>query len=78
MYGVYVSQQTVLWVSFGNVHQIELDDSYTILKSRKTAPSSQVRLIVRRFRDESVALEFKRELAERHGERDDSDDPDDL
>ena len=43
--------------------------------SRKMVPSKQVRLDVRRLLDESVAQEYKRELAESLGELDDSDDP---
>ena len=38
------------------------------LKSRKMAPCNQVRLHVRRHRDESVAKEYKRELVESLGE----------
>ena len=38
------------------------------LKSRKMATSNQVRLDIRRLGDESVAQEYKRELAESLGE----------
>ena len=50
------------------------------LKSRKMAPSDQVRLDARRFRDESVAqsCQYKRELAESLGQPNDSDDPQKL
>ena len=48
------------------------------LKSRKVAPSNQVRLDVRRLRYESVAQEYERELAESLGEPNDSDDPEKL
>ena len=39
------------------------------------APSYRIRLDVRRLRDESVAQEYKRKLAESLGEPNDSDDP---
>ena len=42
------------------------------------APSNRVRLDVRRLRDESVAQEYKRELAESLGEPNDSDDPEEI
>ena len=48
------------------------------LKFRKMAPSNRVRLDVRRLRDESVAQEYERELAESLGEPSDSDDPEKL
>ena len=44
------------------------------LKSRKMAPSNQVRLDVRRLQDESVAQEYKRELAESIGGPNNSED----
>ena len=48
------------------------------LKSRKMAPSNRVRLDVRRLRDEGVAQQYERELAESLGEPNDSDDPEKL
>ena len=42
------------------------------------APSSRVRLEVLRLRDESVAQEYERELAESLGEPNDPDDPEKL
>ena len=47
-------------------------------KSRKIAPSNRVRLDIRRFWDESVAQGYKCELAESHGEPNDSDDTERL
>ena len=48
------------------------------LQSRKMAPSSQVRLDVRHLWDECFAQEYKRELAKRLGELNDSNDPENL
>ena len=45
------------------------------LKARKMAPSNHARLGFRRLRDESVAQEYKPELAESLGECSDSDAP---
>ena len=45
------------------------------LKPRGMAPSNQFLLDVCRLRDESVAQDYKRELAESLGEPDDSVDP---
>ena len=41
-------------------------------------PSNQVRLDVRRLRDESVAQKYERKIAESLGEPNDSDDPENL
>ena len=48
------------------------------LKSRKMAPSNQVRLDVRRLRDESIANVYKQELVESLGGPKDPDVPEKL
>ena len=48
------------------------------VKSRKIATSNQVRLDVRRLREEGVAQEYKRERAESLGKPDNSDEPEKL
>ena len=58
----------------GTDHRLLVATLKIRLKSRKMAPSNRVRLDVRRLRDESVAQQYKRELAESLGEPNDSDD----
>ena len=62
----------------GTDHRLLVATLKIRLKSRKMAPSNRVRLDVRRLRDESVAQQYKRELAGSLGEPKDSDDPEKL
>ena len=62
----------------GTDHRLLVATLKIRLKSRKMAPSNRVRLDVRRLRDESVAQEYERELAESLGQLNDSDDPEKL
>ena len=58
----------------GTDHRVLVATLKIRLKSRKMAPSNRVRLDVRRLRDDSVAQEYERELAESLGEPNDCDD----
>ena len=62
----------------GTDHRLLVATLKIRLKSRKMALSNRVRVDVRRLRDESVAQEHKRELAESLDEPDDSDDPEKI
>ena len=65
------SERRVCWAD----HRLLVATLKLRLKSHKMAPSNQVRLDVHRLRDESVAQEYKRVLAESLVE---PNDPDDL
>ena len=59
----------------GTDHRLLVATLKIRLRSRKLAPSNRVRLDVDRLRDESVAQEYKRDLAESLDEHEESDDP---